>query len=74
MNRSPSVIRPADRGTALNVLGTKVTVLAAGREAGDRPCRGPAGQSKRRRDITRPGGSTAMTPVPSLGLLMKTET
>ena len=35
MNPKPFVIKPADRKTALNVLGTRVTVLAAGGDSSD---------------------------------------
>ena len=35
MSPKPFVIKPADRKTALNVLGTHVTVLAAGGDSSD---------------------------------------
>ena len=35
MSPEPFVIKPADRKTALNVLGTQVTVLAAGGDSSD---------------------------------------
>ena len=35
MSPKPFVIKPADRKTALNVLGTQVTVLASGDDSSD---------------------------------------
>ena len=35
MSPKPFVIKPADRKTALNVLGTQVTVLTAGDDSSD---------------------------------------
>ena len=35
MSPKPTVIKPADRETALNVLGTQVTVLASGDDLSD---------------------------------------